>query len=172
MTPRLLTERLLLRPYERGDRERCVQLFTDPEVMRFVGDGVMSPARAAELFEKVFRVYAQNEFDVWAVCAQDDGGYLGTAELKPRQGTGDLEIVYVLGKAHWGRGYATEVARALVGYGFEALGARRIVATVDPGNAPSMRLLEKIGFRRAGEEVDDAGIVFVYAIDAPRGQGG
>jgi RimJ/RimL family protein N-acetyltransferase len=171
MTPHLTSERLLLRPYKEEDLESSVVLFTDPEVMRFVGDGVMSWPRATELFRKVFGIYERGEFDVWAVCTRDDGKYIGSAELKPRRGAGDFEIVYILGKAHWGCGYATEVAGLLVGHGFEGLRLDRVAATVDPDNHASIHVLEKLGFRLIDEETDDEGVVLVYAVDNPRRPG-
>jgi RimJ/RimL family protein N-acetyltransferase len=168
MTPNLMSERLLLRPYKEDDLSASVVLFTDPEVMKFVGDGVMSWPRATELFRKVFGIYERGEFDVWAVCSRDDGRYIGSAELKPRRGAGDFEIVYILGKTHWGRGYATEVARLLIGYGFDKLHLDRVSATVDPDNIASVHVLEKLGFHPLGEETDETGTVLVYAVDNPR----
>lgn len=167
MTPHLTSERLLLRPYMEGDLESSVVLFTDPEVMRFVGDGVMSWPRATELFRRVFGIYERGEFDIWAVCGRDDGRYIGSVELKPRLGAEDFEIVYILGKTHWGRGYATEVAGLVVGYGFEGLHLDRVAATVDPDNTASIHVLEKLGFRLLGEEVDETGAVLVYVVDNP-----
>ena len=70
MTPILETARLVFRPYEPADRERLVALFTDPEVMKFVGDGVQTEGQAREGFTRLFtHVYDPRAFDVWALVS-------------------------------------------------------------------------------------------------------
>jgi RimJ/RimL family protein N-acetyltransferase len=147
----LTTDRLVLRPYRREDEADVVALVTDPEVMRFVGDGPVTDERARAIFAKVF----------------EEGGtgrFVGVAEIKPRP-SGDWEIVYILGRPTWGRGFATEVARALVRYGFDRLALPRVVATVDYENAASIRVLEKCGMRWIAEETDERGGYAVYGVD-------
>jgi RimJ/RimL family protein N-acetyltransferase len=165
MPSTITTERLVLRPYEAGDLDDSIALTTDPDVMRFVGDGVMTRDRAAELFGKIFGIYERNEWEIWAAVSREDGLFVGHVEIKPRHGAGDHEIVYVLAPRAWGRGYATEIAAAVVRYGFDVLGYDRVSATVDPGNAPSIRILEKVGMRKIDEISDELGITLVYAID-------
>ena len=159
----LTTDRLVLRPYTRGDLDAIVALVTDPAVMQFVGDGVMTPARGREIFEKVFELYEQGAWAIWAVEEVATGRLIGSAELKPRD-TGDWEIVYVLATEAWGKGYATELGRAIVRFGFERLGLERVAATVDYGNAVSIRVLEKLGMRQVDEESDEIGPYAVYAV--------
>ena len=162
-TETLTTERLVLRPYERGDEAALAALVTDPEVMRFVGDGVMTAERAKAIFEKVFELYARGAWAIWAVEEAASHRVVGSAEIKPRK-TGDWEIVYILAKETWGRGYATELGRAIVRFGFERLGLERVVATVDYDNAVSIRVLEKLGMCHVGEESDEIGPYAVYAV--------
>ena len=161
----LTTERLVLRPYRREDRDAVVALVTNPEVMRCVGDGVMTAERALRVFEKTFALYEQGAWGIWAVEEAATGRLVGAAEIKPRE-TGDWEIVYLFETEAWGRGYATEVGRELVRFGFERLGLARVAATVDYGNAVSRRVLEKLGMRQVGEESDELGPYAVYAVDA------
>ena len=160
----LTTERLVLRPYRHGDEDAVVAIVTDAEVMRFVGDGVMTEERGRNVFGKVFDLYERGAWGIWAV--EEAGRIVGLAEIKPRA-TGDWEIVYLFGREAWGKGYATEVGRALVRFGFERLGLARVAATVDYGNAVSIRVLEKLGMRQIGEETDEFGPYAVYAVDAP-----
>jgi RimJ/RimL family protein N-acetyltransferase len=168
MTQTLETGRLTLRPYEPGDRAAFVALFTDAEVMRHVDRGVLGAGEADALFRRVFtHVYDARAFDVWAVFEQAGGAYAGHAELKPRLDElarpGDLEIVYVLGRAHWGRGLATELASALIALGLRGRGAARVCATVAPENAASVRVLEKVGMSYVEEFEDEGGRTLVYA---------
>jgi RimJ/RimL family protein N-acetyltransferase len=160
----LTTERLVLRPYDRGDEDGIVALLTDPDVMQFVGDGVFAPDRAHRVFAKVFDLYRRGAWGIWAVAERDTGRLVGSAEIKPRPND-DWEIVYILGRDAWGRGYATELGRELVRFGFERLALDRVTATVDYANAVSIRVLEKLGMRQIGEESDDIGAYAVFGVD-------
>jgi RimJ/RimL family protein N-acetyltransferase len=166
----LTTERLVLRPYRRDDEPAFVALVVDPEVMRFVGDGVMTDERARRVFARVFELYERGAWGVWAVEETASGGVVGSAEIKPRP-TGDWEIVYLLAPPAWGKGYATELGRALVRFGLERLGLPRVAATVDEANEASVRVLGKLRMRRIGEESDEDGPYAVYAVDRESGTG-
>ncbi|MFT9478932.1 GNAT family N-acetyltransferase [Streptomyces sp. 11-1-2] len=104
--------------------------------------------------EKVTKVYARRLFDVWAV--REDGRYVGHAEIKPTEVTGGHEIVYALAPEAWGRRLGTELAEAVVGHGFGALGLSAVHATVTAANDASLALLTRLGFahRRDIEEDD------------------
>jgi RimJ/RimL family protein N-acetyltransferase len=166
----LESPRLVFRPYEPADRERLVALFTDPEVMRFVGDGVQTEERARAGFARLFsHVYGPGAFDVWALVSKEGGAFVGHAELKPRRDglarPGDFEIIYVLRSENWGRGLATEVGRRILEYGFGELGLGRVHATVDALNEASIRVLLKLGMRYEAEFEDEFGKTLVYAAD-------
>ncbi|MCA1635448.1 MAG: GNAT family N-acetyltransferase [Acidobacteria bacterium] len=171
MTRLLETERLIFRPYEPGDRALLVALFTDPSVMKFVGTGMQTDEQAREGFERIFtKVYEPGAFDVWALFEKAGGTFVGHAELKPRRdelaSPGDFEIIYVLDSGSWGRGFATEVARRILEFGFGGLKLERIHATVDAENEASLRVLLKLGMRYEAEFEDEYGKTLVYVADA------
>ncbi|MFI7574688.1 GNAT family N-acetyltransferase [Micromonospora sp. NPDC049497] len=144
-TPTLRTDRLVLRAYRPDDAEDFVALLSDAEVGRFMGDGPLATQEAAELFGRVFTVvYAEDLFNVWAV--HHDGRYVGHAEIKRTDQVDGHEIVYALAKPAWGVGLGTELARALVTYGFDTLGLPRVHATVADANRASLALLTRVGF--------------------------
>ncbi|MDX6770004.1 MAG: GNAT family N-acetyltransferase [Elusimicrobiota bacterium] len=151
-TPDLRTERLRLRRYRPEDFGFFARLFGDPEVVRYSSSGLLAPEQARALFDKVFGVYAEGRFAVWCVTLDDEP--IGHAELKPRAGEEGLELVYFLDPSRWGQGCGTEVVDALTRHG-ETL-TPRLLATVAPGNAASIRLLRKAGFAflRQVEEAD------------------
>jgi RimJ/RimL family protein N-acetyltransferase len=160
---RIETSRLTLRENEPRDFDAIVALVTDPEVMRFVGDGVMTEERGRQICAKIPELYARGAWGIWTIEERATGEFLGTAEIKPRENE-DWEIVYVLRRDAWGRGYATEVASALVRFGLERLGLPRVVATVIPENSASVHVLEKIGMTRIDvDEPDPYGASAVYA---------
>ncbi|MFF3091719.1 GNAT family N-acetyltransferase [Streptomyces nojiriensis] len=156
MTPVLRTERLLLDPYTPEDEDGFVALFQDTRVSRWMGDGPTSEAEDRALFGRVFtKVYAENLFDVWAV--RRDGRLVGHAEIKRTDEVDGHEIIYALAPEAWGAGLGTEIAEAIVAYGFGVLGLSEVHATVADANAASLVLLERIGFTRVRDVREDDG---------------
>ncbi|MFI8889692.1 GNAT family N-acetyltransferase [Streptomyces paradoxus] len=156
MPPALLTPRLLLTPYTPDDEEDFVALFQDTRVSRWMGDGPSPEADDRALFGRIFsKVYARDLFDVWAV--RRDGRLVGHAEIKRTDEVDGHEIVYALSPAVWGSGLGTELAEALVAYGFETLGLTEVHATVAAENEASLRLLGRTGFAHVRDIVEDDG---------------
>ncbi|MFF5967160.1 GNAT family N-acetyltransferase [Streptomyces collinus] len=161
MPPTLHTARLLLAPYTPDDEEDFVALFQDTRVSRWMGDGPSPEADDRALFGRIFsKVYARDLFDVWAV--RRDGRLVGHAEIKRTDEVDGHEIVYALSPASWGSGLGTELAEALVAYGFGTLGLTEVHATVAAENEASLRLLGRIGFAHVRDiEEDDGGFTRV-----------
>ncbi|MFI9772584.1 GNAT family N-acetyltransferase [Streptomyces sp. NPDC052415] len=156
MTPTLRTERLLLEPYIPQDEDDFVALFQDTRVSQWMGEGPASEAADRALFGRIFtNVYAQELFDVWAV--RRDGFLIGHAEIKPTDVVGGHEIIYALAPAAWGCGLGTEVAEAIVAYGFDTLKLTHVYATVAAPNKASLTLLGGIGFEHVRDITEDDG---------------
>lgn len=165
MIPVIRTERLLLEPYVPEDEEDFLRLFGDEEVARWIGDGPQSDEENRALFGRVFtHVYPTSRFDVWGV--REDGRLVGHAEIKDTTDVDGYEIIYALARQAWGRGLGTELASALVSYGFGELGLSEVHATVAHGNSASLALLEKLGFVRVDETPDgEGGITVLLSCD-------
>jgi [ribosomal protein S5]-alanine N-acetyltransferase len=88
----------------------------------------------------------QQRVGAWIITDRADGRFLGHAILAYREAFDEPELGFALGKAFWGKGYATEVAEAVVRHGFEEGGLSRIFAVVFPENEPSWRILKRLGF--------------------------
>lgn len=161
MTPVIRTERLQLEPYVSEDEEDFVRLFADEEVARWMGDGPQSEEENRALFGRVLtHIYPTGRFDVWAV--REDGRLVGHAEIKDTTDIDGHEIIYALARRAQGRGLGTELASALVSYGFGELGLSEVHATVAHDNAASLALLEKLGFSRIDETSDGTGKTSVH----------
>jgi ribosomal-protein-alanine N-acetyltransferase len=144
----LTASRLTLRPLARSDAPDLLPVFSDAETMRYWAHAPI--ATIAEMDEKlVANMTPLGPSLGFAIAETRDGPAMGWAVfygLKNRiAGAG-----YILGKAHRGKGYATEAMRALMAYGFATLNLHRIFLDIDPDNAPSIRLAERCGFRKEG----------------------
>ncbi|MFD9125671.1 GNAT family N-acetyltransferase [Kitasatospora sp. NPDC059571] len=147
------TERLVIRPWEGGDRDRALDLYGRWEVARWLGAAprVLGSAAEAEALIERFRARsADPRYGVWAVEVRETGVVAGSVLLSPLpDGGGEVEVGWHFHPDCWGRGYATEAARAAVAKGF-ADGLAEILAVVRPGNEPSLALCRRLGMEPLG----------------------
>ncbi|GDY31061.1 GNAT family N-acetyltransferase [Gandjariella thermophila] len=146
------TERLVLRRFTEADVDDLAALHGDPAVMRFVDDGRPVPRSVVEqeTLPAILREYAELPAGLgcWAAVEKSTGTFIGWFSLRPASSiglSGGIELGYRLRPAAWGRGYATEGARALVRRAFDELGLDRVVATTMTVNTASRRVLENAG---------------------------
>jgi [ribosomal protein S5]-alanine N-acetyltransferase len=139
------TERLVLRPVTGPDQAELLAHWTTPEVRRFLFDGaVQTPAEITRAIEDSTRTFAAAGYGLWLIHESGATELAGTAGLRPLEDLG-LELIYSLAPAAWGRGYATEAARAVVEYALGPLGLPAVLAEVDAGNAASVAVVERLG---------------------------
>lgn len=151
--PAVITPRLRLRRFDPDDLELLDRLNSDPEVMRYMGNGPMSRTQTeAMLRGRILDYYGQHAgLGIWATLERDTGDCIGMHVLNHIPGEAHIQVGYRLFPRFWGRGYATEMSIALIRYGFVEIGLQRIVAITDPDNGASLRVLEKCGLHRDGE---------------------
>ena len=138
------TARLRLRMFRPEDLNDLAALFADPDVMRYVADG--KPAgreEARKALASIIEHWRRQGFGRWAVEDKETQRFVGFGGLRSLFGM--PEVVYHFAKAHWGKGLATELARASLRYGFDTHRFARIVAIAKPGNAASIHVMEKLG---------------------------
>ncbi len=163
------TQRLIVREIRDDDLPTLVSLNADPDVMQYIAP----PQSEAETLERIARIradYARRPGLGWWVAQRRGGGeVIGMTALKPLSddlhaaltpllrplvaGTGDGEVIefgWRLHKAHWGRGYATELGRALAERAFSVHGLSRVFAVALAENRASCRVIEKCGLREVG----------------------
>jgi [ribosomal protein S5]-alanine N-acetyltransferase len=150
MNSLITTERLLIRPLTVADVGPMHAVFSDPLVMRYIPEGACDLAGSRRRLEASIHHHEAHGFSKWAVLERKTGAVIGDCGLKFLEGEPDIELGFHIARRYWGRGYATEAARACLHWGLEELGRERILAIVDPANAASARVLEKIGMRRQG----------------------
>jgi len=141
------TDRLRLRIPRLSDLNNLAALFADPDVMRFVGNGQPATDRkeAEKAMAGIIAHWNHHGFGRWAVEEKASREFVGYGGLRSLFGM--PEVVYHFAKAHWGKGFATELARASLSFGFNQHRFARIVAIAKPGNAASIHVMEKLGMR-------------------------
>lgn len=145
----LETARLRLRRFTKDDVDHLVTLDSDPEVMRYVTYGATTPRSTYEdvILPRWLQVYEQSPLlGYWAAENSADGSFVGWFHLRPdRFDAGEQELGYRFARSAWGRGYATEGARALIAHGFTKVSAPKICARTLAANVRSRRVMEKCG---------------------------
>jgi len=149
--PVLRTERLILRPWRDEDLAPFAAMNADPEVMRHF-PAALSRAESDAMVGRIRLGFATHGFGLWAVEVPDVLPFVGFVGLSvPRFEAPFMpcvEIGWRLSRACWGKGYATEAARAALDFGFSAKKLPEIVSFTAVGNQPSWRVMERLGMRR------------------------
>ncbi|PAE23204.1 GNAT family protein [Bacillus sp. 7894-2] len=140
----LKTERLIIRKFKSEDWQAVYEYTANPEVMRYIPEGVFTEEAAKEFIRKNIE-----KADHFPVVIEGDI-LIGHIGFHKYFGNHTYEIGWVFNPKFYNKGYASEAAYAVLKYGFEKLGLHRIIATCQPENPPSYRVMEKIGMRREG----------------------
>jgi RimJ/RimL family protein N-acetyltransferase len=147
------TERLRLRALDNGDADRIAELVGDYEVAKMLAQAPY-PYGREDALRFLARARDRAADGSALVCAIDHKGLIGVigvSEIQTIEGERIGTLGYWMGRPYWGRGYATEAARALVGHAFGALGFAGLKSGHFKENGRSGRVLAKVGFRYAGE---------------------
>lgn len=146
------TNRLILRELQKDDVPGMFELDKNPQVHQYLGkQPIQSIAEAAAAIEFIRKQYRENGIGRWAVISKSTGEFLGWSGLKLiTEPIGGRSLYYDLGyrfiERHWGKGYATEAARASLEFGFNALQQSAIFAMAEPENKASIHVIHKLGF--------------------------
>jgi RimJ/RimL family protein N-acetyltransferase len=174
------TERLLLRRWRDADREPFAAINADLRVTELLA-GPLTRQESDALISRIEADFDRNGFGLWAleICGVAPlAGFVGLS--MPRfttPFTPCVEIGWRIAAEHWGRGYATEAARAALAYGFDVAGLHEIVSFTVPSNIRSRRVMEKIGMvRDAHGDFDHPSLLnghplqrhVLYRVSAPR----
>jgi ribosomal-protein-alanine N-acetyltransferase len=152
MIPTLDGERIRLRPYRAADVDALFALYSDPVVARYWSFPPWTEVAQAEAYlaPMLAMVDGGPQYS-WVIARATDDAMIGTTTLfSIRRDQLRCELGYSLARAEHGKGLASEAVRLALGFAFDTLGLERIEADVDPRNAPSCRMLERLGFQREG----------------------
>lgn len=173
----LTTARLWLRPLGIADATDIWRYASDPLVTRFVIFPThRNPAESEAFARRCAECWANGTSFPWAMVERASGDFIGAIELRLTPPKADF--AYILCRAHWGRGFASEAAHAVVAWAIAQPAIHRVWTTVAPDNAASARVLEKAGLRLEARLVawaarpnngEIAGDSLMYALTRPHG---
>ena len=170
------TSRLLLRPLRTDDVDLGIEMFTNPEVVRYVG-GLMSEEKIRAEMSNYVKRCGGGCIGIWCVIESNTGEKIGTGALLPMPveeddtnwdlvdgpdiPDSDIEVGYILKPSAWGQGYATEICQSLLRFAFEQTSLAAVVACIDNENRDSKKVLTKCGFSEEGRGM-------AYGVQIPR----
>ncbi|WP_300844668.1 GNAT family N-acetyltransferase [uncultured Acetatifactor sp.] len=145
----LRTARCLIRETIPEDVESFYQIYSHPAITEYM-EGLYPEVEEERQYVRDYieKVYTFFGFGVWTVIERESGAVIGRAGFSYREGFDEPELGFIIGVPWQRRGYAEEVCRAVLAYGWSALEFRQVQALVEPENIPSVRLCEKLGFRK------------------------
>ncbi|MGH0030356.1 MAG: GNAT family N-acetyltransferase [Myxococcota bacterium] len=165
--PELETGRLRLRQFREDDLDAYARITADPETTRYIGDG--RPFDRDEAWRSLSYLLGHWEmrgFGLWAAEEKTSGALVGRIGLYRPEGWPGLEVGWLVDRRREGEGFATEGGEAALRWAFETLAPPRVISLIQPANAASIRVAEKLG-ERCEREIELSGKrVLLYAIDA------
>ena len=152
-TPRLITDRLVMREWLDSDRKPYATLNADPDVMRHF-PATLTSQQSDEMVDRMIASWRDNGFGLWAVERSDTAEFIGFVGLAAPSWqaafTPCVEVGWRLDKKHWGNGFAPEAARAALQWGFDNIEppGEQFVSFATQGNLKSQKVMQKIGMIR------------------------
>lgn len=146
MAAHLETKRLRLRPLSVEDWPEIHRYMSDPQVTKWLPEGLLTKAQTQAFATR----NAGDAPRAIAVISKSTAGLIGHMVFHPWEVTRTHEIGWVFAREQQRHGYATEAAKALIAHAFETLHCHRVIATCQPENVASCRVMEKLGMRREG----------------------
>ncbi len=161
----LETPRLRLRLFRDDDLDAYADMCADAEVMRYIGE--RKPMTRSEAWRHMAMMLGHHHlrgYGLWAVEEKTTGEVAGRVGIWRPEGWPGLEAAWTLRRSHWGKGYATEAAAAAIAYAFSELKAAHVISLIDPQNAASICVAERVGERLEGATQISGNTVQVYGI--------
>ena len=161
---------MALRRLTMEDLGALAAIYRDADVRKYFPEGTLTYEQTKEELEWITDVYyGQYGFGLWATLLKETNEFIGRCGLLPWtiDGRQEVEVAYLITKAHWGRGLGTEAARAILAYGFGELHLSRLICLIDPAHEASAKVATKIGMSLEREAEIDGEPTLVYSAARP-----
>ena len=164
----LESKRLRLVRFREDHWEPYAVMCADPEIMRYLGTGAtLSRDDTWRAIASMLGHWQLRGYGMWALESKETGELVGRAGFLNPAGWPGFELGWVLGREHWGKGYASEAARTALAYAFDVLKEDRVISLIREANAPSIRVATAIGEKLAGEVELLGAKALIYEIRRP-----
>lgn len=166
----LQTRRLRLEPFDDAHFTGLLALSSDAAVMRSLGDGLpATPDEVRDSIATAKRCWNRFGFSWWALVRKDDDEIVGAGCVQhiDNDANSPVEIGWRLKREHWGHGYATEAAHAMIAFAFDQLGLASIQATTHPSNERSLNVIKRLGMRGLGLHTHNGTLAATYVLEKP-----
>ena len=163
----LETKRLTLRRLEMGDLDALYRLYSDPQIRAHFPEGTLTFAETREELEWFLHGHPNRpELGLWATIERSTGAFLGRCGLLPWiiDGRPEVELAYLIDRARWGEGLATEAARGIIQHSRDELGLKRLICLIMPGNAASAAVAIKVGMAFESGHTGEFGLCHIYSL--------
>lgn len=141
------SQRIIIREFLIDEQQTFLNLFKDDEVTQYLPE--TTPERYVEMFSELLEYYKISKLSRWAIFDATNDNFIGMCVARIFvENTNQIEVGYVLSKAYWGKGIATEVCKALTQYSFSNTETNEVIALTDLDNSGSQNVLQKAGFKR------------------------
>jgi RimJ/RimL family protein N-acetyltransferase len=170
MAPSLIeTDRLILRAFREDDLDAYAEMGQDPEVVEFLSaDGsLLTRADSWRQMAMFLGHWELRGFGTWAVEERATGAFVGRVGLHFPEGWPDRELGWTIARRFWGRGYASEAARASIAHAFGPLGWTHLVSLIHQDNQRSALLAERLGYHLHGTAEVRGLHLKMYRLDRP-----
>lgn len=162
--PEIETTRLRLRYFSQDDLDDLFCIYSNPEVMKYVGKGARTKDETQAALISMIKHW-KHGFGMWAVIYKQSDKMIGRCGLCFLDNTPQVELGYTLDKPYWNMGLATEASRASLKYGFEEIRLERIVGIAKLENIASQRVMQKVGMKYEKNAHYYNSDVVYYALD-------
>ena len=159
----LESDRLLLRNMKSTDSKFFIDLWTNPDVTEFMG-GPRDKGKMLDAVKEVLDDPYLEEYDLWILTEKESNQPIGHCGLlsKSVEGRDEVEVIYVIDKPYWGKGYASEICKMLISYAFEDKKLNRVIALINPKNKGSESVALKNGMNLEKEVLRDDKKMLLY----------
>ncbi len=162
--PEVETARLRLRQFTLADLDNIYQIWTDPDVRKYLWDDeIISKEKAESVLTHSIEFFQQNGFGIWAVFHKEQDELIGFCGFRFND-TSEIEILYGLATPYWGKGLTTEAVKAAIRYAFEEHDFERLIGVANVENIASWRVMEKAGMKHEKRSLYNNQDVIYYAI--------
>lgn len=149
--PKIVTKRLILRGYEEDDLDAFTDMYGNPDVMRYIGSGQTSNrSESWRLMAVMLGHWHLRGYGSWAVEERTSGAMIGRVGCWHPEGWPGFEIGWMIRREFWGKGFATEASSVAMEFAFEELEQPHVISIIQPENAASRRVAEKLGEKLEG----------------------